>query len=621
MARGLTIEGLKRFAFETFRPPKIQTVSEWADENRILSRENSAENGAWRTARAPYQREIMDAFTQPGIWKIAIMACSQTGKTEILNNMMGRAIDIDPGPILYIQPTDLFAEDFSKRRIAPMIRDCEPLARKVYEAKSRDAGNTITLKTFAGGSLKIIGANSPTELAGRPVRYEFMDEIDRFPASAGAEGDPIKLAEARTVTFRLNRRVVMASTPTIKGKSNIEREYRRGTMEEYHTMCPQCGEFSFIRFDDVKFDKEERKTEDETQYAVTNPRWRCPKCRKESGEAQVRRSAGKWVKQNPGAEADGIRSFRLNPFMSPWRDWKEIAAEFLNAGKDPELLKVFHNTVLGETWEMFERNGEPEKLYARREHYDAEVPTGVTLLTMGVDTQGNRLEYEVVGWSRAEESWGIARGVIPGRPESPGVWAELDELLMREWRMKDGRGMRVLATFMDSGGLSTDAVTKECARRANRRVWAIKGEGGEGKPYVWRMKNTGAAVRFMIGVDSGKEAILHATAVEEPGPMYMHFPTDHRAGYDIEHFRQLLSERMAIRRRGGQAAIYFEMVYARNESFDIRNYARAAFKYFRWDFDTLEQTAQGITRERPAPTRDEAQARKRKMVVSPGIQV
>ena len=167
------------------KPPPELTLSEWADRYRMLSAESSAEPGAWRTDRAPYQREIMDSFTQPGIWQIVIMASAQVGKSEIELNMLGCAIDNDPGPMLYIQPTDKVAEDYSKRRIAPMINACPTLRQKVFKARSRDAMNTITMKTFPGGSVAFTGANSPTELAGRPVRYVFMDEIDRFPASAG----------------------------------------------------------------------------------------------------------------------------------------------------------------------------------------------------------------------------------------------------------------------------------------------------------------------------------------------------------------------------------------------------------------------------------------------------
>ena len=605
------------------KPPKLQSVSEWADSNRILVSESSSEPGRWRTDRAPYQKEIMDAFTQPGIWQIVIMASAQVGKTELELNMMGRAIDVDPGPMLFVQPTDGFAEDFSKRRVAPMIRACPALQRKVYEAKSRDAGNTITMKTFPGGSVAFTGANSPTELAGRPVRYVFMDEIDRFPASAGTEGDPLELAERRTETFRHNRKVVKTSTPTIKGASKIEKAYMLGTQEEWHTECPHCKKFSFIRFDNIKFDKEEYKDEGgERNYHVRNVRWQCPLCQGETKEYDTKRCPAKWVAKNPEAIETGVRSFRLNAFMSPWSDWTDICRSFLKAHDDPELLKVFVNTMLGESWEMRDRSGAPEMLFNRREIYNAEVPTGVLVMTMGIDTQDNRLEYEVVGWGREEQSWGIAKGVIPGRADAPEVWEEIDDLLDREWTLPNGMKMRILASFMDSGGHFTQEVYGECARRQAKRLFAVKGEGGD-KPYVRLMKKDNGkdnATRFIIGVDSGKEAIMYATTVTEPGKRYMHFPRDYTCGYDIEYFRGLISEKMVLHRRMGQTVVSWEKTYDRNEPLDCRNYARAAYKYFNWNFDKMERLLNG-TDEPKIETRKQVEKHRKKRVLSEGIKV
>ena len=617
---------LIRDTYAMFRPPALQTVSEWADANRILVSESSSEPGRWRTDRAPYQREIMDAFTQVGVWKIVIMASAQVGKTELELNMMGRAIDVDPGPMLFIQPTVDFAEDFSKRRVAPMIRACPALKRKVYEAKSRDAGNTISMKTFPGGSVAFTGANSPTELAGRPVRYIFMDEIDRFPVSAGTEGDPLHLAERRTETFReRGRKVVQTSTPTIKGVSKIEKSYLQGTQEEWHTECPHCHNFSFIRFSQIVFDKEEYKDENgERNYHVRNVRWKCPVCERETGEFDTKRCAAKWVSKNPEAVEAGIRSFRLSAFMSPWSDWKDICRSFLNAHDDPELLKVFVNTMLGETWEIKDRSGVPEQLHARREKYDAEVPNGVLVLTMGVDTQDNRLEYEIVGWDREEQSWGISRGVIPGIPDSKGVWEEIDALMDRQWRLPNGMGLKVMATFVDSGGHYTQDVYRACAERFNagRKIFAIKGDDGQDKEYVAIMKKSGPikSPKFMIGVDSGKTAIMSATGVEKPGPRYMHFPRDYEAGYDMEYFRGLISEKLVIHRRGGKAVMAWEKTYERNEPLDCRNYARAAYKYFRWPFDKIESRLKGEA-EVQIVTRKQVEKRKNRHVVSKGIQV
>lgn len=612
------LSDLGRQTLLAFRPPREQTVSEWADENRVLVSESSSESGPWQTDRAPYQREIMDSFTQPGVWQIVIMASSQVGKSEIELNMMGYVIDNDPGPILYIQPTDKVAEDYSKRRISPMIRACPSLRDKVARAKGRDAANTITMKTFPGGSLAIVGANSPADLSSKPVRYIFMDETDRFPASAGTEGDPQELAERRTETFRHNRKIVKTSTPTIKGASRIETDYLNGTQEEWHVECPNCKTYSFITFSDIKFDKEDVvDARGRPDFLVRSVTWRCPVCKRDTGEYDTKRLPAKWVSKHPRAIENGIRSFRLNAFMSPWSDWKDLVLKFLRAKDDPEKLKVFYNTFLGESWEIRNRSGLAEALYGRREHYNAEVPSGVLLLTMGIDVQDNRLEYEVVGWNRDEESWGISYGIIPGRADAEGVWQEVDALLDHEWAMKNGMKMRVLAAFIDSGGHFTDSVYKQCARRAARRIWPIKGEGGD-KPYCRPMKKTDSkALRFIVGVDSGKEGIMYAASVEEPGPRYMHFPLEPRAGYTKEYFKGLMSEQMVFHRRAGQSVVAWEKVYERNEPLDCRNYARAAYRYFNWRFDDLERLVSGEADRTPVkPT-----PKRRRTMVSGGITI
>lgn len=615
---------LLKATYELFRPPRRRTVSQWADENRILVSDSSSEAGRWRTDRAPYQREIMDAFTDPKIYEIDVMASAQVGKSEIQLNMIGEAVDEDPGPMMYVQPTKEMAEDYSKRRIAPMISACPTLREKFYAAKGKDSNNTISMKLFPGGSLAIIGANSPTDLASKPIRYLLCDEIDRFPDSAGTEGDPIALAERRTETFRHNRKIVKCSTPTIKGKSKIEKAFMKGTQEEWRTECPHCRSFSFIRFDDIRFDREEFRDEDgKKDWIVTNARWRCPVCQREIPEAEAKRLPAKWFARNQKALANGIRSFRLSAFMSPWSDWRDIALSFLHAKDDPQLLQVFHNTMLGESWELRESSSEPQQLYGRREHYNAQVPTGVLVMTMGVDTQDNRLEYEIVGWDRDEQSWGIQRGIIPGRPDAPGVWEEIDNLLEQEWEMANGMTLRISATFVDSGGHFTSDVYRQCARREMRRVFAIKGEPGEGKAYVRLMKKEKDApkgTRFMIAVDSGKEAILYGAGVEEPGARFMHFPVGDDRGYDLEFFRGLLSEKQMLVRRRGQNVITWEKVHERNEPLDCRNYARAAYKFFHWDFTKVEKILRGEDTE-PTVTRNEAARKRTKRIVSRGIQV
>ena len=198
-----------------FRPPEQLTVAQWADKYRWLSSENSAESGRWKTSRTPYLEEIMNAFTDPKVHRLAVAASSQVGKTELELNMLGYAIDIDPGPIMFVMPnTKPVAEEFSKRRVSAMIRDTPRLRKKVADVKSRNGNNTIFTKAYPGGMLTITGANSPSNLASTPCRYVFGDERDRWPKSAGTEGDPWGLVEARTTTF-YNYKMVEVSTPTI----------------------------------------------------------------------------------------------------------------------------------------------------------------------------------------------------------------------------------------------------------------------------------------------------------------------------------------------------------------------------------------------------------------------
>lgn len=189
-----------RRSIQGFRPPEALSLSEWADKYRRLSAENSAEAGPWRTHRTPYLEEPMNAFTDPRVKRIVMVAASQVGKTELELNAIAYIIDQDPGSILYIHPTLEEAKKFSRQRVAPLIRDNKKLRDKVSDIKARDSGNTILQKTFPGGVLTITGSNSPAALASTPIRYVIGDERDRWAASAGAEGDPWGLAQARQRT-------------------------------------------------------------------------------------------------------------------------------------------------------------------------------------------------------------------------------------------------------------------------------------------------------------------------------------------------------------------------------------------------------------------------------------
>ena len=314
-----------RRAFSSYKPPEDITVSQWAGKYRVLSRENAAEAGRWRNSRTPYLVEIMDSFTDPRVKKISVASGSQVGKSELLNNIMGYIIHQDPASTLFVQPTVDDAKKYSRLRIAPMIRDSDPLRERVADVKSRDSGNTMLQKKFPGGMLTMVGSNSPSGLASTPCKYVLGDERDRWALSAGTEGDPWKLAEARTTTF-YNAKMVEVSTPTIKGASAIEKGYNAGTRERWCHQCPDCGEWVELQFDDFKFQFETIKQDrNKKDFFVTSTGWCCPCCGTLHTEEEMRAAPVKWIAQNPDAIKNGHRSFKLSAVASPWVPWESSA--------------------------------------------------------------------------------------------------------------------------------------------------------------------------------------------------------------------------------------------------------------------------------------------------------
>ena len=607
-----------------FKPPEELTVDEWADKHRRLSPETSAEAGPWRTARTPYLKEPMEAFTDPKIHEIAMVAASQVGKSELELNIIGYIIDQDPGSILFVQPTLDDARKFSRLRIAPMIRDSKVLREKVSDVKSKDSGNTILQKSFPGGMLTITGSNSASALASIPARYIIGDERDRWAISAGTEGDPWELAKARQTTF-YNAKAVEVSTPTIKGFSNIETAYYKGTQERWCHKCPECGEYGEIIFDRIHYKHTVKKIRGKKTFTIEKPiTWACPHCGCAVPEEIMRKQPAKWIADNPDAYKKGIRSFWLNAFSSPWTPWEKIVLEFLQARDDPQKLKVVYNTKLGELWEDRGDTVDEDTMLARREDYGTnadgspvELPEGVLVLTCGVDTQDNRLEYEVVGHGYYGETWGIKKGIIMGKPDSDEVWQQLDDVIDHVYHFKDSqRGLRISVTFVDSGGHYTQEVYIRCRERKNKRVFAIKGKSGDGIPYT--RPPTKVAVKnnkkitcwlYTLGVDAGKEIIMSNVKVQEPGAKYCHFPRGESYGYDSYYFNGLLSEKLELTqtRQGKRWAWVKIPGHERNEALDCRNYAIAGFRSLDKDMEAVERRLKNLPektqQKKAAPTR------------------
>lgn len=561
------------------KPPPKLTVSEWADRYRQLSSESSAEAGRWSTSRAEYQRGMMDAVSDPSVETVVLMTAAQVGKTELINNVVGYHIHQDPAPMLVVQPTLEMAQTWSKDRLAPAIRDTPVLSSRIKDPRSRDSGNTTLHKVFAGGHVTACGANSPSSLASRPCRMILCDEVDRYPASAGSEGDPVSLAKKRSTTF-WNRKIILVSTPTEKAHSRIEQAYQESDQRKYFVKCHDCQEEQVLRWANVHWEKDKPAT---AHYV-------CEHCGSLWDDAKRFRSIryGKW---KATADGDGkTAGFHLSGLYSPWTPLEDSVRDFLASKRDPMRLKTWVNTFLGETWEDQGEQVDEHDLINRCEDWGEELPDDVLLLTAGVDVQDDRLELEIVGWGRGEESWSIEYKTLYGDPSTAELWMRLDSILQQKFTHPVHGDMILRAACVDSGGHYTQQVYNYCRARSGRRVFAIKGIGGEGKPVVGRpsKNNIGKINLFPVGVDTTKELIYSRLKIADEGEGYCHFPV----GRSEEYFRMLTAEKKVTKYFKGRPRREWVKIRTRNEALDCRVYATAALALLNLNLESIYKQAQ-----------------------------
>lgn len=569
-----------------WRPPPNLSIAQWAEANLRLSAEDSAEAGNYRLDRAPYQRGILDAVNDPTCEEIVVMSSAQIGKTLIAKAIIGYYIDQDPSPILFVTYSLDMAETFSKDRLAPMVRDTECLRGKIADPRARDSGNTILHKRFPGGHITMVGANAPGGLASRPVRVVICDEVDRYPASAGTEGDPVSLAFARAKTF-WNRRLLLFSTPGDEATSRIAPAYEASDQRRFYVPCSHCGETQALKWAQVTWTDDDPRT---AGYA-------CEFCGALWSDAERSEAVkhGAWVAAFPERV---IAGFHINELYSPFRKLSEIVQDFIRAKIAPETLKTWVNTSLGEVWRDEEgEKADSESLSARCESYE-KAPNGAVIVTMGVDVQDDRIEMEFVGWGAGEESWGLDHVVLRGDPGQQELWDRLDDQLARTIEREDGAVLAVSGCAIDSAGHYTKQVYA-WARKHRGRVYPLVGRSGKGRPLVVPgkkiIKDFGIKL-YTVGVDAVKELLLMSRVkVKQPGPGYCHWPRH----YPADYFEQLTSERRVVRYTRGQPTYVWELVKGkRNEALDCRVYGMAAIALLRPNFEAL---ANRIESPKPAP--------------------
>ena len=500
----------------------------------------------------------MDAVNDPLVREIVVMKSAQVGWTELLGNVVAYYIDRDAAPILLIQPTLEMGEAWSKDRLAPMIRDTPALLGKIKDARTRDSGNTLLHKTFPGGHITVAGANSPAGLASRPIRIVLCDEVDRYPASAGTEGDPISLARKRSTTF-WNRKLLMGSTPTVKGASRIESAFEASDQRHYLVPCPHCEEMDRLQWPNVKWDQDHPR---KAYYA-------CPHCGGviEDRHKQYMLARGKWVASQ---DSDGIAGFHINELYSPWVGFGDTAASFIDAKRSPETLQTWVNTALGETW--VERGDAPshERVMAMRSDYQSkEVPDGAILLTAGVDVQKNRLVYVVKAWGLGMASWLVEFGTVFGETDLPDVWTRLRDVLSTEYG-----DHRIRMTMIDSG-FRADAVYAFCRTFPA----AVPSKGHDTLQQPVRMSRVDVSIRGIVikngvklwHVDSGWfKTMIHGRIdwpQDQPGAW--HLPLD----ISDDYAQQLVAESKITLPSG---KVIWKRHDRENHALDAEVYATAA---------------------------------------------
>jgi len=549
----------------------------------------------------------MDAATSPDTHTVTVMAGTQIVKTEFLINVCGYYIAQDPAPILFVQPTQMKAEEFSKERFAPTVKVTPVLRDLVEPPKTRDSENTITHKEFPGGVLNFVGANSPSDLSSRPVRIVLCDEIDKYPPSAGTEGDPLKLAEERASTFMAIGRAKFMRTcsPTVKGFSRIGREYAASDMRRLFVACPHCGTEQTLTWANVRWDKDEAGNHLPETASIF-----CAECgcgwseRERTGalDALAEKQGYGWRQTRPfvccGIEQvpsrwdehgrslcsecgkrssfAGHAGFHVSKIYSKRHRLTELVREFIDAQKDVELLRKFTNTALAELWEP--RHTEvfsKDKLMARAEPYGPDdLPDEIKVVTGFCDVQQDRLEVQLIGWGSQEEAWPFKYDIINLDPAQSDAWRELDALLAETFKVRGSdRILRVAAFGVDAGdGNHWDRVLNYCKARRGRRVFACKGRAGAlpiwpGRPTLTKMKDR----FYFIGVDTAKDAIYSRLRIEPPEPGqrragFIHFPV--APNFTEEYFDQLAAERRERRLRMGQAYSVWVKIRERNEALD-----------------------------------------------------
>ena len=546
-------------------PPPVQSLSQWVAENRVLSSEESSIPGPYNPNFSPFLAGMLDALTDPANETVVIQASTRIGKSFIAQSLIGYMADLDPCPILYCRPRDADAVAFSKSEIKWLFENTLSLANKLAENKGKESSNTLNLKQFPGGSIKLIGMNSSAGLSGFAARLVILDELDRYENITDI-GSPAELAIGRTTTYTHNKKILIISSPTVahtpeSKKKSINFYYSQSTQTRYHIPCPHCSAIQPLEWENLHF-SHCKETLDDVYY-------RCANCEGHITEAQKRTALrdGVWIDTYPERR---LKGFHINQLYSPFSCFEDVAREWIGVMESRDIFSIrrFKNEVLGEAFEedLGLYRDSSDTLYNRRERYPV-LPLPCTLLTMAVDTQDSWLSYTVAGWGVGREAWVVESGRIDGDPATPGPWEALHKVILKKYRHDSGAELGIDKVLIDTQGHKTTHVNK-FLKGKGPTVQGLYGARTAGKPIISKAKRdtTTGLRRWEIGTECAKTDIFQMLTVESPGPSYIHFPWE----CDEAYFKELYSERKV----NGK---FKQIGQRRNEKLDELGYNLAAY--------------------------------------------
>jgi phage terminase large subunit GpA-like protein len=522
-------------SLEALRPPDNVTVSEWAEQHRIMDARSTNLPGPWRNMVTPYLAGIMDEFNHWETEEVIFVKPTQVGGTEAIQNMLGYVIAQDPAPTLIVYPTDELAQSTSDNRIAPMIK-ASPALRRHFNRK----GSTKTELQFDNMYISLSGSNSPSGLASKPIRYLFLDEVDKYPAASRQEADPISLARERTKTFVSNRKIYMCSTPTLRTGHIWKAKESADVEKHYFVPCPHCGKYIELKFAQIKWPEKSDDMSDADRAEFAN--YICQECGgviTDQNKPQMLRN-GEWRNVRESTRFSRKVAFWINTLYSPFTRFSEIAKAFLVSKDDPDALHNFTNSWLAEPWEDTKLKTNADVVMDRQTDFDMfDVPPWAKMLTGGVDVQENCLYWTIRAWGDFLTSQNIAHG-------QAFSLNEVGSVMNLEYRKADGTVMLVDLVLIDSGD-QTDEIYEFCAVNTD---WALPCKGTQTMLSHYKLSTVNKAGSKAYGmnlvlVDGGKYKDMIAGRMRKPNGKgsWMVYK-----GVDLEYCEQVTAEHKIIER-------------------------------------------------------------------------